>query len=95
MSIPEAANELCLKQEVVYHLIRRGLLHAKHASTGWKVDQQAIHDFREKYVALADLAREKRTSPRHLMSFIAAQPVSGPEVNGGRQYFFSRGEVMA
>lgn len=34
LSIPEAAIELCLKQEV-YHLIRRGLLHAKkHASTG-------------------------------------------------------------
>lgn len=95
LSIPEAAIELCLKQEVVYHLIRRGLLHAKHASTGWKVDQQAIHDFREKYVALADLAREKRTSPRHLMSSITAHPVSGPEVDGGRQYFFWRSEVMA
>ena len=95
LSIPEAAIELGLKQEVVYHLIRRGLLDAKHVSTGGKVDQQVIQDFREKYVALADLAREKRTSPRHLMSSITAHPVSGPEVDGGRQYFFWRSEVMA
>lgn len=91
--VPEAARELHLKQEVVYHLIKRKLLSAKHAPGGWRLDRRDLDDFRREYVALSDLAREKHTSPRKLMSTITVQAATGPGVDDGRQYFFRRDEI--
>ena len=93
LSIPKAAKELHLKQEVVYHLIKSTLLRAKRDSGGWRVDWTGLEDFQRQFVALSELARAKHTSPRHLMSSLTVQPVTGPKIDRGRQYFFRRDDV--
>lgn len=95
LSVDEAAQALGLKQQVAYELVRRGVLSSTHvAGHGRRVFDGAIQSFRETYVSLAEVARSRGMSPRTLLHDIGATPVSGPSVDGTRQYFFRRSDVV-
>lgn len=95
MSIDQAARELGLKQEVGYALAKAGLLGSCPDSSGARrVRQQDINQFRKEYVSLRDLAEEAGVSPRSMLRLIDVQPVAGPGVDGNRQYFFKRADLM-
>ncbi len=89
----QAASELLgLKWEQVRHLVRQGLLDAKE--TGIPV--AAVHGFAKEFVAAAELARERRTSPRALVGWLHAKgirPATGPGVDGGRKAFYRRADL--
>ena len=95
LSVDQAARTLGIKQEVAYGLVRSGLLGAINMTgMGYRVMPEDIDRFRTTYVSLADLSRERRTSPRALLPLVAAQAVCGPSVDGQRQYFFARSALL-
>ena len=97
LSIPEAAEVLQIKQEVAYSLVRSGILRTVRERVGrryaTRVPGKSLTGFREAYVLGRDLAQEIGTSPRALaerLDRLDVKPVSGPTVDGCRQYLFAR-----
>jgi len=96
MSVDRASKMLGVKQQVAYELVRIGLLRATNDGPhGKRVGQQDIRYFQETYVALAELARLSRHSPKKILEEIIVRPVCGPSVDGTRQYFFRRLDLDA
>jgi hypothetical protein len=91
ISIDSAAKVLGLKQQVAYELARKKILETIYDDQkGLRVSEDSIRLFKESYVSLAELARSMGSSPRKLLKETEVQPVCGPLVDGGRQYFFRR-----
>lgn len=94
LSVPEAAERLGLKQQVVYQLVRQGLL--KTVQTGSerrpeaRVTEEALAEFRASYVPLIELATVHGVRPRDAYEWAKRQGLvvpTGPKVDGSRQYF--------
>ncbi|OYY61221.1 MAG: MerR family transcriptional regulator [Hydrogenophilales bacterium 28-61-11] len=95
MTIDQASQHLGLKQQVAYDLVRRGLLvTVKNQSSGSRVQREAIETFRSAYISLAEFSRHLQHSPRWVLQNTCATPVTGPSVDGCRQYFFRRSEAI-
>lgn len=96
LSIDAASRLLGVKQEVGYQLVRAGLLASVADASKQKrrfVPREAVTEFIERYVSLAELARVGQQSPRTLIRRIEALPVCGPGIDGVRQYFFLKADV--
>lgn len=99
LTAPELAKELGLKQEVVYHLIRRGTIVTSNLRTnrrGAYVAHAEAKRFSERYVFCRELAKELDTSSTKVEAMLHDQgvtPVSGPSVDGCRQLLYLRTEV--
>lgn len=97
VSIDAAAKLLGIKQQVAYELAARGMLAATVASDDAeghrRVHRDAIDAFRRTYMSLAEIAKARGTSPRHILKLVTATPVCGPSVDGARQYFYHRADV--
>lgn len=93
ISIPEAASMMELKQEVVYHLVSVGLMRSQTAPEmrrGQVVHVTELERFRQQYEPLASVARRAGINHRRALSWSKSagiELVSGPTVDGGRQYF--------
>lgn len=97
MTVVQAASRLRVKQEVAYHLIRRGLLTSRRGTVGRRpgtvITAEAIAEFERCFVPLAALAAAAGVGGRGSVSWALSQGltfVSGPVIDGGRQYFVSR-----
>jgi len=90
MTIDCAAKRLGIKQQVGYDLVRRGLLQATAATTGNLVQPESLQRFTATFISLAELARRFATSPRSMLQRLDAVPVTGPSIDGCRQYFYRR-----
>lgn len=97
VSVVAAASSLGLKEEVVYELVSKNLLVAdltpKNGRMFKRISLHSLERFQAEYVSLAELARLRKTSASALLKQISVPPVTGPKVDGGRQYFYRRGEV--
>ncbi|MCW0236300.1 MAG: TniQ family protein [Ferrovibrio sp.] len=99
LTIPEAAIVLKVKQEVAYHLCRQGLLktHCELGVNGQLVSSAEMKRFRETYVFPSqlglDAGRHRGWAATKLMA-TGCKPVSGPGVDGGRQFVFRRTEKL-
>lgn len=97
LSVPHAAELLGLKQEVAYHLFRRGLLVASSVDAGCPaVTAEDICAFQQRYVLATELIGNLAGSSRAVIRTLASLgvlPVSGPDVDGGRQNVFERAAV--
>lgn len=97
VTVTVAAGLLGLKEQVVYELVAKNLLVAdlvqKDGRTFRRISQPSQERFRQEYVSLAELARQQKTSTGALLKRLEAQPVTGPKVDGGRQYFYKRGDL--
>jgi len=100
MTIPEAAVRLKLKQEVVYHYCNHGFLKCRRTRgmRGRQVTETDISKFQAVYVVPAQLGLDKGkhkypgwTSDQLIKAGV--KPVSGPPVDGGRQFLFRRRDV--
>lgn len=96
-TLTEAAQQLELKEEVVYSLAKSGLLRTHLGQTGRRRSLQVSHDdimaFRGGFISGAELAPKFGTSPKNLRSLLeefGVHPVSGPGIDECRQYFYSR-----
>ncbi|EWY37270.1 hypothetical protein N825_20730 [Skermanella stibiiresistens SB22] len=99
-SVEEAAAQLGLKSQVTYHLVRSNLIRSVSVSEGGKISLRvpldAIREFETSYIPAAELAVRYGTSSRHLAAVLQQHgivPVTGPTVDSGRQYFFSRSRL--
>ena len=98
LSIDEAAAKLKIKQQVAYELVRRGLLTSVIDKTGSlrgnRITPSALEEFRSHYVPLTEVARCRCMGVRRALAEIPVRPACGPMVDGTRQYFYLRAEVM-
>jgi hypothetical protein len=94
LSIDAAAKELGVKQQVAYELVRKGWLACTaskdKAERGVRVSREAMHAFQQEFVSLKELSRLRGIGVRKLLSILPSQPVCGPTVDGGRQYFYRK-----
>lgn len=98
MSLPVCALRLGLKQQVIYHLARVGLIAVQtvktaRGRTAMVATADSIETFKSQYVALACLAASAGVAPRWALEWAGRQGislVSGPSIDGGRQYFARR-----
>jgi hypothetical protein len=97
LTIPESADRLALKQQVAYHLARVGLVRTERAWVGRRSAQvvtfDALREFEEKYETLASAAVRAGVDHRSGLDWALAaglSVVSGPRVDGGRQYVVRR-----
>ena len=95
VSIDEAARKLGIKQQVAYELVRSGLLETVSCKAdSRRVALETLNEFQSEYVALAELARVNKCSPRAMKRFLSCSPVTGPEVDDNRQYFYRRSDLV-
>ena len=94
LSLNEAARALNVKAQVAYELADRGLLQTIAVrSTGRRVPPEAVIDFAEQYIALGELTRPRGVHSHSALDWARAQGyevVTGPRIDGGRQYFVKR-----
>lgn len=93
----QAAKLLEVKEHVVYELIGKHLLVADLVSGGQSMLKRIRHDslkaFQSDYVSLSTLAKAAGTTAAALLTKLPAKPVTGPRIDGGRQYFFRREDL--
>jgi hypothetical protein len=95
LSIDEAAQQLGIKQQVAYHLEKVGLLLSiQTKQAGKQIPKDAIITFDHKYIALSILAKLQQTSPTALFKTLKVKPITGPKIDGGRQYFYLRSTLQ-
>lgn len=101
VSLVEAADQLGVKQEVVYALSRAKILTTNVVRVGRrearKVSNSSLSAFRDQYVFGTELARLAGTSPKHLarrLLAIGIHAVAGPGVHNCmcRQYVWERSQ---
>lgn len=97
ISIVEAARRLCVKQEVMYHLINIGLVGTRTGKPGRRaarvVEVNELNKFAEQFLPLITLARASGISAREAPDWAkqrGVEIVTGPSVDGGRQYWVRR-----
>jgi hypothetical protein len=94
MSVDCAAKALGLKQQVAYQLVQSGLIETNPPSgKGVRISADQLQQFQANYVSLAELARIRGCSSRKLLEALPTKPVTGPTVDGNRQYFYQRSEI--
>lgn len=99
VTLPEAAKYLRIKQEVAYHLVKGGLLDSwiEKDSKCLLIKQSALDEFSQAYSLCTDLASRVGYSSKHLVLEIekrGVMPVSGPCVDGCRQYIYRQGHDL-
>ncbi|OAZ15257.1 TniQ family protein [Thalassospira indica] len=97
VTIREASRMLGLNEEATRHLVHKGLLETTSVAIDGRLRRQvsldAIERFNATYVSASSLAARNDTSAKTVVikqKEFGIRPVTGPEVDGGRQYFFRR-----
>jgi hypothetical protein len=97
LTLDRVAQRLGIKDEVVSHLLRIGLLHAEQRPVGRRrcrvVTESEMQAFEARYTTLAAVAREASVGARGALAWAKAQRlrlVTGPGIDGSRQYFIDR-----
>lgn len=96
-TIPELAERLHLKQQVVYHLVRVGLIPSDKVLIASRPTQivaaDAVYEFERSFETLSQRVSREGIDPRQGLRFATAtdiELISGPRIDGGRQYFVHR-----
>ncbi|WP_155681494.1 hypothetical protein [Burkholderia stagnalis] len=97
ISIVEAARRLGVKQEVMYHLINIGLVTTRMGKLRRRVarivDADELKKFSQQFLPLSTVARAMKISARQAPNWArehGIEIVTGPSVDGGRQYWIRR-----
>ncbi|KMJ52854.1 hypothetical protein ACG97_11340 [Vogesella sp. EB] len=98
LAIEEAARLLGEKDEVVFQLVKKGLLRtvspSQRIGAARRVAREELERFKSSYVSLSWLAQQQRRRPRDLLDELKPiYPVTGPKVDGCRKYFYRREEI--
>lgn len=99
MTIPEVSKVLKIKQEVAYHLVKKGLLKfiLEQDSFILLIKLSSLDEFMKTYVPGIELSRQLNTSPKHLAEILSSKsvfPVTGLVVDEGRQNFYRRDSLL-
>lgn len=97
ISVVAAAHMLGVKQEVMYHLVNKGLLKTRAGKLGRRtarvVDVGDLRNFTEQFRPLIAAANEAGICARDAPNWarqLGIEIVTGPLVDGGRQYWIRR-----
>jgi hypothetical protein len=97
ISIVDAARRLGIKQEVMYHLINIGLVRTRTGKLRRRaarvVDVYDLQKFTEQFLPLISVAKALGLSAREAPAWArrhSIEIVTGPSVDGGRQYWIRR-----
>lgn len=98
LAIEDAARLLGEKDEVVFQLVKKGLLRtvspSQRIGAGRRVARKELERFTSSYVSLSWLAQQQKRRPRDLLDELKPiYPVTGPKVDGCRKYFYRRDEI--
>lgn len=100
LTIPDIALRMEIKQEVVYALVRSGLLQSSSRKVGRRTEQRVkaltLEEFEQRYIFGRDIAQLLGRSPRAVAEFLLAdgvRPVAGPGVDKCRQNVFQRDAI--
>ncbi len=94
MSVDVAARQLGLKQEVGYGLVKKGLLQSNFVThKGFRVSPGQLAEFQQMYVSLTKIVKVTGKSSKKLLTELEAIPVTGPSIDGTRQYFYRRDSI--
>lgn len=100
LTIPDIALRMEIKQEVVYALVRSGLLQSSSRKVGRRTEQRVkaliLEEFEQRYILGRDIAQLLGRSPRAVAEFLLAdgvRPVAGPGVDKCRQNVFQRDAI--
>lgn len=101
VTVVKAADRLGVKQEVAYHLVRTGLLPSLTTLFGKRICRLVCLDdieaFEALYVSASYIASIEKISARAMVKNFQANgifPIVGPSIDGCRQYFFRRKDVV-
>lgn len=98
VSVTRAAEILKLKEQVVYELVSRNLIVAEiNAGSGHvrrRIALTSLQQFKQDFISVVELARLRNTSSNALLKAISVRPITGPSIDGGRQYFFRRTDIV-
>jgi len=101
ISIESAAKKLKLNEQAARDLVRLGYLKTTNDFSAGRnrrlVSFTSIEEFKQIYVSASELAVRMKTSARNAvmeMKKIGILAVTGPSIDGGRQYFFLRIQVQ-
>lgn len=97
VSIPQAAERLKLKQEVLYHLVDKGLIKVISAQVGRRsarfVTELELARFTAQIEPLSVAASRSNISKQSALRWAIScklEIISGPSIDGGRQYFLRK-----
>jgi TniQ len=96
----EAARHLRVTRDVIYFLMRCGILasrdRAEERYPDLLISKDDLECFKSAYFLPSKAAAQLGTISGHLTRLLVAQgvqPISGPKVDGGRQYVFRRADL--
>jgi hypothetical protein len=104
LSVDQAAFILQVKQEALYGWVRQGLLATiqvddSRSEQGRRVTAEAIDEFQDRYITAGEIRRDGRLGQSKKLALMLIEqglvPVSGPSVDGCRQFLFRRLDVEA
>lgn len=99
ISVSKASERLGLKEQVVYELVSRNYIDAdvisKNGHATRRISLVSLLMFRLTYISAHELAQLQGTSTTALLRCTSVLPITGPKIDGGRQYFFRRDDFDA
>lgn len=96
MTIPQVAEKLKVKQETIYHFVRKGVLETSKIDShrdATLITEEALRCFTENYAFSREFAEFIGTSPSQATRMLkkhGIQPVCGKEIDGCFQYLYQR-----
>lgn len=101
IELPEVARRFRVKQEVMYSLVRLGILPVVSVRKGRRSTQMCtltmLTEFREQYVFARDLAKVLHTSSRSIICYVFEMgviPVAGGPDDECRQVLFRKADLL-
>lgn len=102
LTIKEASYLLQSNAESIRHLIKTGLIKAakgtKSSTVQWAITRDELNAFDRKYVFASAIARKTNlpvTTASSRLRSLGLIPVSGPGIDKGKTYLFSRSDLMS
>jgi len=97
-TVPELSRELRMKQEVLYHLIRRGLLRAEVRRVDFReqtlVKDEDMDTFLRMYTTPGRKGFHATSWALRRLEALGVYPITGPHIDGCRQYFCRNDESL-
>lgn len=102
LTIKEASHLLQSNAESIRHLMKTGLMKAtkgtKLSAVQWAIKREDLLAFAQKYVFASAIARKINlpvTTTSSRLRSVGLIPISGPGIDKGKTYLFSRSDVMS
>jgi predicted site-specific integrase-resolvase len=97
LTIKEVSKLLRVREQCVYTWANKGFIsYEVGRSRAKKFNKESVEEFRRKYIISSEIAKNQKTSAVNVVQQLIKNnimPVSGPTIDGERQYLFLRKDV--